>query len=213
MSDRVTGILISLEGGEGVGKSTAIDKMKQWLHHHCPHRQVITTLEPGGCPKADQVRDMVLHPKEQQAWQPLAELLLIYAARHQHIHEVIKPHLDSGSIVICDRFFDASFAYQGAGKGVENTIIEQVNHWVCEHLQPDLTLLFDAPVAISAQRLAHRTKDTMESNDTAFFQRVRQCYLERAQQEPQRIHVIDAEQSLADVEQQVINRLSNLLNK
>ncbi|MEM7255989.1 MAG: dTMP kinase [Pseudomonadota bacterium] len=183
------GRFITLEGAEGVGKSSLLPEVLNTLQRF--DIEVICTREPGGTPLGEQLRDVLLNTEEPMG--PKAELLLMFASRAQHIDTVIEPALASGKWVLCDRFTDASFAYQGGGRELGATRIEIIEQWVQEGLQPDLTLLLDASRATSIERTQkRRALDRIESEGDAFFERVRQAYLQRGRKYPERIKIIDA---------------------
>lgn len=192
------GKFITIEGIEGVGKSTAID----FIHNHLNQNNIAhrLTREPGGTQIAEAIRAILL----QNHVEPMAdatELLLMFAARAQHLAQVIKPSLAAGEWVICDRFTDASYAYQGGGRGLPVRKIEALESWVQEGLQPDCTILLDAPADLALGRAKKRSApDRIESETLAFFQKVRTTYLERAKLYAERYVVIDAAQPLADVQ-------------
>lgn len=195
------GKFVSFEGGEGVGKSSNLNFAAEQLRQQ--GLSVIVTREPGGTEIGEQIRDVLLKQYESSVHSH-TELLLLFAARAQHLEQVIKPALQRGDWVISDRFTDASYAYQGGGRGIEQTRIEHLENWLLNGLQPDLTLLLDAPVEIAMTRVSQRGAiDRFESQETAFFTRVRDAYLARAQQQPQRIRVIDASLTLQQVQAQV----------
>ncbi len=186
------GRFITLEGVDGAGKSTHLD----WLvgHLRSRGRSVVQTREPGGTPLGEHLRELLLHhPMHLET-----EALLMFAARREHLELVIKPSLERGDWVVCDRFTDASFAYQGGGRGLSLDKLSQLEHWVQGELQPDLTLLFDLPVDIAAQRMAGaaRQLDRFEQEKADFHERVRNAYLRRATENPARIRVIDSRQTI-----------------
>lgn len=197
MSQR--GIFLTIEGGEGVGKSTNIGHLETWLQGRGIAYQL--TREPGGTPLAEDIRQLLLQKRPE----PVAvatELLLIFAARAQHIQEVIEPALARGDWVVCDRFTDATYAYQGGGRQMPRAQIAQLESLVQGDLRPDITLLLDAPVAVGMTRAGQRGElDRFEQEELAFFERVRSCYLARAAAEPERFRVIDTNRSLAEIEQ------------
>lgn len=203
------GQFITLEGGEGVGKSTNLHFIRHWLEQR--GQSVTVTREPGGTDVAEAIRNLLLTQHEE----PLAvstELLLMFAARAQHLQQVIRPALAQGRWVLCDRFTDATYAYQGGGRGVDTQTIAWLEHWVQGELRPDLTLVLDAPVDIGMQRAKHRgALDRFESEQRAFFERIRQCYLQRAAHYPQRYRVIDAALPLPDVQRRIADCLAALL--
>lgn len=189
---------ITLEGGEGVGKSTAVQFLQQTLtqlgvDHLC-------TREPGGTSLGESIRQILLTPRAEPITED-AELLLMFAARAQHIAQVIRPALAKGQWVISDRFTDASFAYQGGGRQIAMSRIAELARYVQRDLTPDLTLLLDAPLDLTMQRVNRRgEKDRFEQENQAFFDRVRHAYLALAKAEPQRFVVIDASQPLPRVQ-------------
>ncbi len=210
MNDTVaSGFFLTLEGGEGVGKSTAIESITRYLD--AQQRSYIVTREPGGTPVAEQIRDVILQPQAEVVTAN-TELLLAFAARAQHLEMVIQPALQQGKVVVCDRFTDATFAYQGAGRELSTDVIEYLAQWLHGDCWPDLTLLLDASVAVGKQRVAVRgDMDRIEQEHTAFFERVHQCYRERARQIPQRFRVIDASASLSAVQQSIETVLAEVL--
>lgn len=192
------GRFITFEGIDGAGKTTHMDALDQaWQQ---AGREVVRTREPGGTPLAEKLRGLFLH----DAMDPLTEALLVFAARRDHIQTVIQPALARGAWVLCDRFTDATFAYQGGGRGFDQAVLATLEGWVQGALQPDLTLLFDLDPAIAAARLsAARQPDRFEAQDQAFFERVRGAYLARQQAQPARFAVIQADQTQADVAAQI----------
>jgi len=191
------GKFITIEGGEGAGKSTMIDRVAGWLEH-AGHR-VVRTREPGGTELAEKLREILLD-RENVSLSSKAELMLVFAARAQHLAERIRPALMRGDTVLCDRFTDATWAYQGGGRQLPRQDIETLENLVHGDLQPDLTLLLDLPVELGMQRAAHRSQaDRFEQESPEFFERVRTTYLERADSAPQRFAVIDASQELGEV--------------
>ncbi|MBB3046537.1 dTMP kinase [Litorivivens lipolytica] len=193
----MSGKFITLEGTEGVGKSTNLAVIVQWLESH--NIPFIQTREPGGTPLAEQLRELLLAPRE-EAVDPKAELLMVFAARAQHLAEVVKPALARGEWVLCDRFTDATFAYQGGGRQLPTTLIEELEALVQEGLQPDCTLLLDLCPEVGLSRAQERGElDRFETEAQEFFERVRDAYLSRAKADPERFHVIDAAQSIEAV--------------
>lgn len=181
------GRFITFEGIDGAGKSSHIGALADWLRAR--GAQVELTREPGGTALAETLRGLVLH----EAMDPLTEALLVFAARRDHLVQRILPALQRGATVLCDRFTDASYAYQGGGRGFDTALLAHLESWVQEGRQPDLTLWFDIPAALAAERrAAARTPDRFETQDEAFFQRVRAAYAERAVQAPARFAVVDA---------------------
>jgi dTMP kinase len=193
-----SGCFITLEGIEGVGKSTHLEFVAERLRAH--GREVVTTREPGGTEMGERIRGILLeHGREPPA--PMTELLLMFAARAQHIQSVIAPALASGSCVVCDRFTDATYAYQGGGRGIERDSIAALERLVQGRLRPDLTLLLDAPVEVARRRARAREQaDRFESEPVTFFERVRGAYLALAQAHPERIVTIDAAPPIAQVQ-------------
>jgi dTMP kinase len=192
------GRFITFEGIDGAGKTTHIDALEQaWRQQG---RDVVRTREPGGTPLAEKLRELVLH----DSMDPLTEALLVFSARRDHLQQVIRPALTRGAWVLCDRFTDATFAYQGAGRGFELGVLRQLETWVQEGLQPDLTLLFDLSPAVAAGRLqAARQPDRFEALDAAFFERVRSGYLARQAAQPERFAIIQADARPEEVAAQV----------
>ena len=189
------GKFITLEGVDGAGKSTHLEFIAHTIRSGGRH--VVVTREPGGTPFAERLRKMIL----EEPMDPVAATLLVFAARRDHVAKVIRPKLEAGSWVICDRFTDATVAYQGAGQGVPLEFIERLGMDVHSGLMPDRTLLFDLPPTVSTQRLAVSGKvlDRFEREDHAFFDRVRDAYLKRARAEPDRVRVIDASGDQAQI--------------
>jgi len=201
---------ISIEGGEGAGKSTSIDYLKQCLLNagiDCVH-----TREPGGTPMAEDIRALLLAHRDESV-DPYTELLLMFAARRQHVQQVIRPALAAGKWVICDRFTDASFAYQGAGRGLDTDFITSLKQCVHGDLDPHLTLLFDIDVATGMDRAGKRSSfDRIEKEALSFFERVRQGYLSQAHAEPERYKVVDAGQTIEQVQAQLDVYLAPLIH-
>lgn len=202
MSTRYTGIFISFEGIDGAGKSTHLEAFTELLKTRFPDKQVVLTREPGGTPLGERLRDLLLH-------EPMhldTEALLMFAARREHLAQIIEPHLVAGDIVISDRFTDASFAYQGGGRGMDLGRLYELEVWVQlrifdgqrQLIQPDLTLLFDLPADIAeSRRQSVRVADKFEKLNLSFFERVRTEYLRRAHDSPERFRIIDANQDKA----------------
>lgn len=193
-----TAKFITLEGMDGAGKSTHIPTIIAALQAR--GNEVVSTREPGGTALGERLRELLLH----ENMHPETETLLMFAARREHIATIIAPALARGAYVLSDRFTDATYAYQCGAKGVSAAKIQLLEQWVQADLQPDLTLLFDVPVEVSIQRLANiQSLDKFEREDADFFARIRQAYLQRAQQNPARFRIIDANRSLDDVKQLV----------
>ena len=196
---------ITFEGVDGAGKSTHL----HWFAEALRQRgvDVVVTREPGGTPLGEQLREILLN-------QPMGigtEAMLMFAARLEHVEQVIRPALLAGKWVISDRFSDASFAYQGGGRGLDWSKLEQLEQWVHGDLQPDLTLFFDVPVEVARQRLsANASLDRFEQEQADFFERVRAGYHKRIRQNPQRYAVIDGAQSMDDVKQQLEGIVSSI---
>lgn len=200
------GRFITLEGVDGAGKSTHV----AWIAGRLRARGVAVhvTREPGGTPLAERLRELVLA----EAMEPIAETMLLFAARADHVHREIEPALGAGTWVLCDRFTDATFAYQGGGKGVPAELIAHLAQVSHDGLLPDRTLVFDCPYEVSRERLsrADRAPDRFEREDRAFFERVRQAYLGLARSDPERIRVIDATGSLGDLKKVIEEGISEL---
>lgn len=200
------GRFITLEGIDGAGKSTQLDPIADVLRTH--GADLVVTREPGGTALGEQVREIVLH----HAMTPRAEALLVFAARAEHVATVVAPALAQGRWVLCDRFTDATYAYQGGGRGVGERDIAALERWVHPDLQPDLTLLFDVAPAIAAARLANaRSADRFENEQIGFFTRVRDVYVARARRYPDRFIVVDGTLEPAAVRQFLQNRLHRWL--
>jgi len=203
------GRFITLEGGEGAGKSTNLAYIRTRLQS--AGKVVSVTREPGGTALGEQIRVLLLDP-DSTGMCADTELLLMFAARSQHLQESILPALERGEWILCDRFTDATYAYQGSGRGLGRQRINQLESWVQGSFQPYRTLLFDLPVDIGLQRAGQRgALDRFEQEQAAFFERVRAGYLERARQFPQRFRVVDASQPLAGVQAQLDNLIDELL--
>lgn len=194
------GKFITLEGIDGAGKSTHL----VWLEQHLRGRglKIVVTREPGGTPLGEKLRTLLLD--HNQAMHPETEALLMFAARREHLDKVILPNLKQGTWVLCDRFTDASFAYQGGGRGVAEAKLQILENWVQNGLQPNLTLYFDVPVEVGRQRFQGiKTPDRFEQEQEAFFRRVRQAYIDRASRDPKRFRVIDSNQPLDKIKKQL----------
>lgn len=195
------GRFITVEGGEGVGKTTNLDYIRRALER--AGAPVRVTREPGGTLLAEQIRGLLLDPLH-KGMPADCELLLVFAARAEHLERVIKPALAAGEWVLCDRFTDATYAYQGGGRGLSQLRIRELETLVQGGLRPDLTLLLDVPVAVGLSRAGERgVLDRFEQEEAAFFERVRNTYLDRAAAEPERFRVIDASHSLSEVQAQI----------
>jgi len=203
--NKLTGKFITLEGIDGAGKSTHLD----WLRTSLAQRghEVVVTREPGGTPLGETLRGLLLNHRMHLE----TEALLMFASRREHLAEVIVPALQQGKWVISDRFTDASFAYQGGGRGIDEVRLGILEDWVQQGLQPDLTLLFDVPLEVARQRLsANASLDRFEQEQQDFFRRVREAYLRRAAQYPGRIRVIDSDRPLPVIRAQLETLLEEL---
>jgi len=203
------GSFISLEGSEGVGKTSSLkfieDQIRKLGH------DVLITREPGGTDLAEQIRGLLLADRQEPV-ESKTELLLMFASRYQHVTQVIKPALDQGTWVICDRFVDASYAYQGGGRGISVEQIEQLEHWCLGHFKPDLTLLLDMSVEEGLERTKKRGKaDRFETEKMAFYENIRRAYLNRAKTDPKRMKIIDASPSMAQVQQSIKQTLDSFI--
>jgi len=206
---KACGRFITLEGGEGAGKSTNLDYIQRRLEAAGVVLQV--TREPGGTPLGEKVREVLLNT-EHAGMSSDAELLLMFAARAQHLHQAILPALGKGGWVLCDRFTDATYAYQGGGRGIDAGRIRLLEDWVQQGFQPDMTLLFDLPVELGLKRAGKRgALDRFEQEQTDFFEQVREAYLQRARQDPQRFRIIDAGQELLAVQRQLDGVIDELI--
>lgn len=204
------GQFITVEGSEGVGKSSNLAFVENFLRN--VGINIVRTREPGGTSLGESVRELLLDARQTAMCDDM-ELLLMFAARAQHLAEVIRPALEAGKWVLCDRFTDATYAYQGGGRGVSMERIQVLEDWVQGELRPDHTLLFDMPVADGLQRAGARSEpDRFEQEQHAFFERVRETYLLRAKQDPGRIHVIDASPALDVVQTHIANVLQQILD-
>ena len=205
----IRGKFITLEGGEGVGKTTNLAFIKNYLQQH--HVPVVVTREPGGTVLAEKIRHLLLD-NDSETISEAAELLLIFAARAQHIKHVIEPALAQGAWVLSDRFTDATYAYQGGGRNMRISTIEWLENLVQGGLRPDLTLLLDAPVEIGLERAQKRAAfDRFESEKISFFEQVRRAYLLQLELHPERIKLIKANQPLVDVQKALIDAIHPLL--
>lgn len=203
------GKFLTLEGGEGVGKTTNVAFIKRYLESR--GIDVLHTREPGGTPLAEAVRELLLN-KSYRGMNSDAELLLVFAARAEHINAKILPAINAGQWVLSDRFTDASFAYQGGGRELGFERIEYLEQFVQKGFQPDMTLLLDADVKLGMSRVEQRDeKDRFESEQMSFFNRVREGYLTRAKQDPNRMKIIDAELPLDGVQKQIQAQLDELI--
>ncbi len=219
------GVLITVEGTDGAGKTTLIEYLKIWLINK--KFDVIATREPGGTQLGEVLRKILLgdhdHDDQHDANTRIsarisdqAELMLMFTARMQHLQEVILPAMEAGRCVLCDRFTDATYAYQGGGRGISERRIQQLEDWVQQGLQPDLTLMLDVPVEVGLQRTKKRGRtrpggDRFEQQQIDFKEAVRQVYLQRAEKYPQRIKLIDATRCVAEVQNDLIQSVGAFL--
>lgn len=200
------GKFISIEGVDGAGKSSHLVSMVNYIKTF--HTEVVLTREPGGTPLGEKIRELLLH----EEMHPETEALLMFSARREHIDKVIMPALVRGSVVLSDRFTDSSFAYQCGGRGMSNYKMRSLEDWVTQGLKPDLTLFFDLPVAVSLARLADaRAPDKFELQGEEFFTKVRNAYLDRVAENPERFVVINASQSIDLVWKEVQSALLNFM--
>jgi dTMP kinase len=205
------GRFITFEGIEGVGKSTQLTRAAAWLRD--TGREVVVTREPGGTPRAERLRELLLE-RSAEAMPAACELLLMFAARATHVANLIEPGLARGAWVLCDRFTDATYAYQGGGRGMPGECIDALVALAHPSLSPDLTVLLDAPVAVGLARAGARhgsAPDRFECERQEFFERVRNTYLQRAHSEPQRIRIVDATGAADEVQRAVRSTLAPLL--
>ncbi|WP_437881143.1 dTMP kinase [Pseudomonas sp. LRF_L74] len=207
----MSGLFITLEGPEGAGKSTNREYLAERLREQ--GLNVVLTREPGGTPLAERIRELLLAPSEENMASD-TELLLVFAARAQHLAQVIRPALARGDVVLCDRFTDATYAYQGGGRGLDESRIALLESFVQGALRPSLTLVFDLPVEVGLARAAARGKlDRFEQEGRAFFEAVRATYLRHAAAEAERYRVLDAAQTLSDVQHAIDGLLPEILER
>lgn len=201
---------ITLEGIEGAGKSSCLKVVTELLQN--AGHEVLVTREPGGTPLGEELRNLLLGHKH-AGMADDTELLLMFAARAEHLRNKIEPAIQAGQWVLCDRFTDATYAYQGGGRGLDTRKIKRLEDWVQQGVKPDLTLLLDLPVATGLERASSRSApDRIESEASGFFQRVREAYLAIAAEEPERVKVIDASRSFSNVTDQLREQLRGLLS-
>jgi dTMP kinase len=204
------GKFITIEGTEGVGKTTNMAYVQEMLRKE--GKQVIVTREPGGTPIGEKIRELLLDARNNDLFDD-TELLMMFAARAQHIHQVIEPALKAGQWVLCDRFTDATYAYQGGGRGIDRDRIALLESWVQGALRPDLILLLDIPVQTGLQRASQRSEpDRFEQEKQHFFERVRSAYLARADNDPQHYRIVDASKPLAQVQAEISMALQDILS-
>jgi dTMP kinase len=205
------GRFITVDGGEGAGKTTQLAFMRDYLTE--TGKRIVMTREPGGTPLGEEIRSLLLSHRDGGMGDD-AELLLVFAARAEHVQRVIRPALARGDWVLCDRFSDASYAYQGGGRGIAAERIAALERWVLDGLRPDLTLLFDLPVEQGlARRGRHDPLDRFESEQRDFLRRVRQAYLERSRSDPKRYRLIDATRGVGMVRAEVRNILARFIDE
>ena len=205
------GLFLVLEGGEGVGKTTNMAFIQDYLKTHKVEFEY--SREPGGTPLAEAIRDLILVKRDEQM-SNMTELMLMFAARAQHLDQKILPTLESGRWLVCDRFTDATYAYQGGGRGFDKELIEQLESTVQGKLRPDCTIILDADVEVGFARARARAElDRMESESKAFHENVRQAYLERANAQPEKYAVVDASQDLASVQADIAKVLDRLMTQ
>jgi len=210
MNDVVSqGRFITVEGTEGVGKSTNMAFIENWLKQS--GKELVVTREPGGTVLGEKLREVLLDAKE-QSMSDDTELLLMFAARAQHLQEVILPALEAGKWVLCDRFTDSTYAYQGGGRGIEHSRIAELEQWVQGERRPDMTIILDLPVEIGLERAGKRSDpDRFELEEHNFFNNVRNTFLARAKENPARYAVIDASPSVDEVQQSIQSVLEKLV--
>ena len=199
------GFFITVEGGDGAGKTTQLRFIENWLGGQGV--EVVNTREPGGTEVGEQIREMLLYAKDKMS--DNTELLLMFAARMQNIEEIIIPAMENGNCVLCDRFTDATYAYQGGGRGIDDERIATIEHWAQGELQPDLTIVLDVPIETGIKRTKRRgdATDRFERENLVFKNAVRQAYIDRAARFPDRVKLIDASQSVEGVEQDIATEL------
>jgi len=209
----MTGKFISIEGTEGAGKSTAIHFVRDYLLH--AHLAVLWTREPGGTDIAEEIRKLILHSRSVEVIEPETELLMVFAARNQHLKNIIQPALQAGKWVVSDRFIDASYAYQGGGRKIDEKYIRLLDQWIVGPVYPDLTLLLDISPEEGFRRTDKRgtERDRIEQENINFFARVREAYLERAKQDPERIRMIDAGKPIGEVQEQLKQVMKEFVGK
>ena len=206
------GLFITFEGGEGSGKTTQIHRLKAWLEKNYDEFSLCLTREPGGTEDAESIRELLLNGSIQK-WQPATEAMLMSASRHEHVNHVIRPALQLGNIVVCDRFIDSTHIYQGFVGGISGEVLDGLDKLSCNGLVPDLTLLLDVDSNVGLARTIDRggSEGRFEAKGEAFHQKVRQGFLARAKKEPDRIVKINAARSPDDVERDIISKVETLL--
>ncbi len=206
------GAFLTVEGSDGAGKTTQLEFIHSWLTSK--KIEVVRTREPGGTQVGEKLRNLLLDQTD-LAISNETELLMIFAARQQHLQELILPALEGGKWVLCDRFTDATYAYQGAGRGVDETRIAILEQWVQKGMQPDLTLILDVDVSVGQERSANRGNrpDRFERESREFKQAVRSCYLDRSERETKRIRVVNASGSIESVQQAIVRELKAFIRQ
>ena len=206
----MAGKFISIEGVEGAGKSTQVRFIQDYLTSL--GKTVVVTREPGGTELSEKIRNLLLEPSP-NSMDNDTELLLMFASRAEHVSKVINPALHRGDWVLCDRFLDATYAYQGAGRGIQRQRIQQIADWTLKGLTPDLTLLFDLPVELGLERVLERKgeMDRFEQEKINFFKKIRKSYLKSAKAEPNRIKIVDASLSITKIQKQLIQLIKPLI--
>ncbi|MFM7390032.1 MAG: dTMP kinase [Vampirovibrionales bacterium] len=211
------GRFITFEGCDGSGKTTQWQQAVTWLQQRFPERTIVATRNPGGTPLGQAIRQLILTPRpsDEAPMNSMTELLLYMADRAQHVAELVRPHLEAGAIVLCDRFIDSSVAYQGVARGLPFETIAMLNKLVCGEVWPHATLLYDAPVEVLAERRAlrdgHTPQDRMEKEGLTFHRQVREGFLQLARAEPERFHCLDASLPLNEVHQHTQQVLLKLI--
>lgn len=209
MNSTEKGLFITLEGVEGAGKTTQLAFIENYLRQ--ANIDLLVTREPGGTPLGEEIRELLLRPRS-EGMTGRAELMLMFAARSEHLEEKIIPALENGTWVLCDRFTDATYAYQGGGRGLDQSLIAHLEEFAQGDLRPDVTIYLDLPVETGLERARQRSEpDRFEQEDEAFFRAVRQTYLHRAEQYPDIYRVIDASKTIDKVQQQISAILSELV--
>ena len=206
----MVGKFISIEGVEGAGKSTQVSFIQDYLTNL--GKIVVVTREPGGTELSEKIRNLLLEPSSNSMAND-TELLLMFASRAEHVSKVINPALQRGEWVLCDRFLDATYAYQGGGRGIQRQRIQQIADWTLRGLIPDLTLLFDLPVELGLERVLERKEDMdrFEQEKIDFFQKIRKSYLKSAKAEPNRIKIVDASLSITEIQEQLTQLIEPLI--
>ena len=206
----MVGKFISIEGVEGAGKSTQVSFIQDYLTSL--GKIVVVTREPGGTELSEKIRNLLLDPSSNSMAND-TELLLMFASRAEHVSQVINPALHRGDWVLCDRFLDATYAYQGGGRGIQRQRIQQIADWTLRGLIPDLTLLFDLPVELGLERVLERKEDMdrFEQEKIDFFQKIRKSYLKSAEEEPNRIKILDASLSITKIQEQLTQLIKPLI--